>query len=65
MKMKDYRVYGDRLYKYYVDIAAESPAIALEGAGTVPTNGWSQIIDDSIIEPYSVVSLDELDNSDK
>jgi hypothetical protein len=62
--MKDYRVYGDRLYKYYVDIAADSPEIALEGSESIPTDGWNRLIDDSVIEPYSVVALEELDKTD-
>lgn len=62
--MKDYKVFGDRLYKYSVTIAAESPEVAWEGAKQIPTNGWTQLIDDEVIEPYQVVAMDELDNSD-
>ena len=58
MSRKDYRVYGDMLHRYYVDINAESPESAWEGATLVPTNEWFEVTTDEVIEPYRVEDLE-------
>jgi|694.fasta_scaffold17327_25 hypothetical protein len=60
MTRKDYRVYGDMIHKYYLDISAESPELAWEGARLVPTNEWNEITIDSIVDPYNVVDLENI-----
>lgn len=51
---KDYRVYGDKVHRYYVTINAESPDIAWDAAASMSSEKWSELETDSIIEPFSV-----------
>ncbi len=62
MTRKDYRVYGDMNHRYYVDISAESPELAWEGARQVPTHGWTEVVTDEVIDPYNVVELESINN---
>ena len=48
------------IHKYYLDISAESPELAWEGARLVPTNEWNEITIDSIVDPYNVVDLENI-----
>ena len=57
MTRKDYKVFGDKVSKYYVTINAESPDIAWEAAAEMPTHQWEQVPIDNIIEPYSIEEM--------
>lgn len=56
----DYRVYGDMVHKYYVDVAAPNEEVAWEAARQIPTNGWSEVVTDEVIDPYRVEHLKDL-----
>lgn len=55
---KDYKVFGDKINKYYVTVNAESPEIAWEAAAGLDTHQWEQVPTDYIIEPYHVEELE-------
>ena len=54
---KDYKVYGDKVHKYYVTINADSPEIAYEAAQGMSTNQWQEVPTDDSIEPYQVEEM--------
>ena len=58
MARKDYKVFGDKLSKYYVTINAESPDIAWDAAANMDTNQWEQVPTDYIIEPYAIEEIE-------
>ena len=54
MTRKDYKIYGDRVHKYYVTINAESPDIAWDAAQAMSTDKWQEIPTDDVVDPYHV-----------
>ena len=52
-----YKVYGDKVQKYYVTINANSPEVAYDAAQDVSTDKWQAIPTDDVIEPYQVEEL--------
>ena len=52
-----YKVYGDKVQKYYVTINANSPEVAYDEAQDVSTDKWQAIPTDDVIEPYQVEEL--------
>jgi hypothetical protein len=54
---KDYKVYGDKVHKYYVTINADSPEIAYEAAQQMSTDKWEEVPTDDVIEPYQVQEM--------
>ena len=52
-----YKVYGDKVQKYYVTINANSPEVAYDEAQGVSTDKWQAIPTDDVIEPYQVEEL--------
>lgn len=58
MSRKDYKVFGDKIAKYYVTVNAESPDIAWEAAAGLETHQWEQVPIDNMIEPYAVEELE-------
>ena len=60
MSRKDYKVFGDRVHKYYVTVNAESPDIAWEAAAGLETHQWEEVPIDNYIEPYEVKELEQI-----
>ena len=52
-----YKVYGDKIQKYYVTVNANSPEVAYDAAQDVSTDKWQAIPTDDVIEPYQVEEL--------
>jgi uncharacterized protein YbdZ (MbtH family) len=57
---QDYKIYGDRIQKFYVTINAESHDLAWEAAERIPAEGWTEIPTNDLIEPYNVVELESI-----
>jgi hypothetical protein len=54
MTRKDYKVYGDKVHKYYVTINAESQEIAWDAAAAMSSDQWFELETDDTIEPFSI-----------
>ena len=54
---KEFKVYGDKVQKYYVTVNANSPEVAYDAAQDVSTDKWQEIPTDDVIEPYQVEEL--------
>jgi hypothetical protein len=65
-----YRVYGDKVHKYYIDINSESDDDAMMAAKYEDSHNWSEIETDYSIEPYEIELINdsftqlEIDNLD-
>ncbi|NDB59580.1 hypothetical protein EB001_14180 [bacterium] len=55
---KDYKVYGDKVHKYYVTINADSADIAWDAAQAMTTDMWQAVPTDDVIDPYHVEEMD-------
>ena len=58
--MSKYRVYGDKLHKYYIDVEAESREQAWDLAKE-SNSVWFELEEDSIIDPFSVEEITNLE----
>jgi hypothetical protein len=56
--MPTYRVMGSITKLYYVDVSASEKLEAYDIANQRPTNDWSEIEIDSVIEPIEVIEYD-------
>jgi len=54
-----YRVYGSKEIKYYIDVEAEDMIKAVKAAELSDSHLWNEMTDDDLIEPYEVLSKDE------
>jgi hypothetical protein len=69
--MTKYKVIGDKLFDFYVDVEAENEAEALDAARDLETHLWQPIDNGRTIQPYDVELIQdkfvqtELDISDK
>lgn len=61
--MQTYRVYGDKLIHYYVDVEADNSDDAYDIAEGLETHKWFQLEQDNVIEPHTVELQDDLDNN--
>ena len=52
--MTKFRVYGDKLFSYYIDVPAISAEEAWDIASNAATTDWIQMETDSVIEVSSV-----------
>ena len=65
-----FRIFGDKIVKYYTDINAESDDDAMMAAKQQESHKWFEISTDSTIQPYDIELINdnfvqlELDNSD-
>ena len=48
--MTKFKVYGDKLFEYYIEVEAENAEEAWDIASNAETHKWIQIETDSIIE---------------
>jgi hypothetical protein len=68
--MTKYKVIGDKLFDFYVNVDASSEEEALDAARDLETHLWQPIDNDRTIQPYDVELIkdsfvqEELDNSD-
>lgn len=61
--MQTYRVYGDKLVSYYVDVQAISEDEAYEIANGLDTHKWFQSEQDDVIQPHTVELQENLVNN--
>lgn len=54
-----YKVFGDKLMEYYIDVEANSADEAWDNASAAGTHEWSQIERDNVIEVHFVEQLEE------
>ena len=52
--MKKFKVFGDKLVEYYINVEANSADEAWDIASAAGTHEWSQIETDSVIEVHFV-----------
>ena len=58
--MTEYRVFGDKLINYYIDVEAADESEAFDKANEADATAWFQIEDDSVIESFSAEIKDEM-----
>ena len=51
--INEYRVFGDRLINYYIDVEATDESEAFQKADESDSSQWQEVEGDSIIESYS------------
>jgi hypothetical protein len=56
----NYRVYGSKEIKYYMDVEAEDLMAAVKAADKSDSHLWIQMEDDDTIDPFDVVDKEEL-----
>ena len=61
-KMSKYKVFGDRLTTYTINVEAGSADEAWDIASAAATHEWSEVIEDKTIETHFVVELDNETN---
>lgn len=61
--MQTFRVYGDKITQYYVDVAAVDSNAAYDIAEQLETHKWLQVEQDDVIEPHTVELQEQLDNN--
>jgi hypothetical protein len=63
--MTKYKVFGDMLFEFYIDVEADSENEAWDIASAAETHQWTQILKDKTIEVHFVEELqDTLDLED-
>ena len=66
--MTNYKVYGDKVDEYYINVEAENAEEAWDIASNAATHEWIQIESDSVIEVSFVdnefITADKQDKSD-
>lgn len=63
--MAQYKVFGDMLFTFFIDVEADSPDEAWDIAEKAGTHEWTQVLKDQTIEVHFVEEmLDELDLED-
>jgi hypothetical protein len=55
--MNKYRVFGDMIFEFYIDVEANSDSEAWDIASAAETHKWTQILKDKTIEPHFVEEL--------
>jgi hypothetical protein len=61
--LQTYRVYGDKLVSYYVDVQAISEDEAYEIANGLDSSNWFQVEQDDVIAPHTVELQENLVNN--
>ena len=61
--MSKYKVFGDMVFDFYIDVEANSADEAWDIASAAETHKWTQIVTDKTIEVHFVEELEE-DTSD-
>jgi hypothetical protein len=51
--MTEFRVFGDKLINYYIDVEASDESEAFQKADESDSSQWQEIEDDNTIESYS------------
>jgi hypothetical protein len=62
--MSKYKVFGDKLIEYYIDVDANSAEEAYDIASNAATHNWIQIETDSVIQVHFVDDELEADTTD-
>ena len=62
--MSKYRVFGDKVVEYYIDVEAENAEEAWDIASNAPTHSWFKIERDNLIEVHFVDNELQEDTSD-
>ena len=60
--MTKYKVTGDKVVPYYIDVEADSPDEAWDIASAAGSHEWFQLESDDNIEVYGVELIDELED---
>lgn len=60
--MSKYRIFGDVVQKYYIDVEAETLLEAYDIADAAERHEWFQVESDDIIESFSHDILDSLED---
>ena len=60
--MTKYRVTGDKLIKYYIDVEADDSDEAWDIASAAGTHEWFEIESDNTIEVFDVQVISELED---
>lgn len=60
--MTKYRVTGDKLIKYYIDVEADDSDEAWDIASAAGTHEWFEMESDDTIEVFNVESISELED---
>ena len=58
--MNRYKVYGEKIHKYYTVVTAEDPGNAWEYAANNDNIDWFNVESDDIIEPYAVEETEQI-----
>jgi hypothetical protein len=61
--LQTYRVYGDKLVNYYVDVKAVDSDDAYDIANGLDTSNWFQVEQDDVISPHTVELQENLVNN--
>lgn len=62
--MAEYRVYGSKEIKFYIDVEAEDLITAVRAAGRSESHLWNPMPDDDVIEAYDVIEKEKLNNDE-
>ena len=57
--MSKYKVFGDMVFDFYIDVEANSADEAWDIASAAETHKWTQIVTDKTIEVHFVEELEE------
>ena len=60
--MTKYRIHGDLVQKYYIDVEADSILDAYDIADAARRDEWTQLETDDVIESYTHDILDSLED---
>ena len=61
--MGQYKVFGDMVFTFFIDVEADSPDEAWDIADKSETHKWTQILQDQTVEVHFVEEmLDELED---
>jgi len=52
--MTKYKVFGDMLFTFFMDVEAESPDEAWDIANKAETHEWTQILEDKTVEVHFI-----------
>jgi hypothetical protein len=55
--MNKYKVFGDMVFTFYIDVEAESADEAWDIASAAETHKWTQILEDKTVEVHFVEEL--------
>jgi hypothetical protein len=57
-RMNKYKVFGDMVFTFYIDVEANSDDEAWDIASAAETHKWTQIVEDKTIEVHFVEQLE-------